>query len=485
MRIERPRDRTDTRGRKWRRVTAATAEGPPSTRARECGRSAQTPFQKRKAPGTPEQFAKILAGVVCRTGRRRFRRRPTRLSITTALAVEPQPSSFRLPSSRAMSLTMRASIHAPQRGARGSRAPRSGSLATPSRKHATCHHAFGESAPLFDAIGDDSTRREGSPRDDPPRLSRRAALSMSASVSLMGLGIATTARCDARPADMHPSARRRSRSRGSPPPSRIPKSRWTPGTSLCVSPPPPPTRARLPDETVSLWLAARADCLASLRRWADAERAYGEAAEALARVVSAQVTTSGTGGRIDSGEASVPMYARLAMAHDGRALAAGAIDDWPLAVEASRRATAAAGLGGMGSGSGSQRMSGERGRAATSPRRRSKPVIKAGAPHRRAARRARRGDGAVGRGRARGGGGDAGPTGHGARAGRGVPAVLGGARGARGGAVGERSKAARRGGGRRCARRRAEPARDPHERREGGGEQSRAGAVRRVRRPDG
>ena len=30
---------------------------------------------------------------------------------------------------------------------------------------------------------------------------------MSASVSLLGLGIATTARCDARPADMHPSAR--------------------------------------------------------------------------------------------------------------------------------------------------------------------------------------------------------------------------------------------------------------------------------------
>ena len=41
-----------------------------------------------------------------------------------------------------------------------------------------------------------------------------------------------------------PPRGRRSRSRGSPPPSRIPKSRWTPGTSLCVSPPPPPTRAR-------------------------------------------------------------------------------------------------------------------------------------------------------------------------------------------------------------------------------------------------
>ena len=36
-----------------------------------------------------------------------------------------------------------------------------------------------------------------------------------------------------------------------------------------------------------------------------------------------------------------------------------------------------------------------------------------------------------------------------------------------------------------CAPDAAEPARDPHERREGGGEQSRAGAVRRVRRPDG
>ena len=51
---------------------------------------------------------------------------------------------------------------------------------------------------------------------------------------------------------------------------------------------------------------------------------------------------------IDSDEASVPMYARLAMAHDGQALAAGAIDDWPAAVEASRRAAAAAGLGGSG-----------------------------------------------------------------------------------------------------------------------------------------
>ena len=41
----------------------------------------------------------------------------------------------------------------------------------------------------------------------PPRLSRSAALSMSASVSLLGLGVATTARCDARPADMDPSAK--------------------------------------------------------------------------------------------------------------------------------------------------------------------------------------------------------------------------------------------------------------------------------------
>ena len=208
---------------------------------------------------------------------------------------------------------------------------------------------------------------------------------MSASVSLLGLGIATTARCDARPADMHPSAREAlslARLATAEPDSEIAVDAWDESVRLAAAA--ADAGAPLPDETVSLWLAARADCLASLRRWADAERAYGEAAEALARVVSAQVTTSGTGGRIDSGEASVPMYARLAMAHDGRALAAGAIDDWPLAVEASRRATAAAGLGGMGSGSGSgsgsQRMSGERGRAVDVPTTAFKAGMRGGAP---------------------------------------------------------------------------------------------------------
>jgi hypothetical protein len=200
---------------------------------------------------------------------------------------------------------------------------------------------------------------------------------MSASVSLLGLGIATTARCDARPADMDPSAREAlslARLATAEPDAEIAVDAWDESVRLAAAA--ADAGAPLPDETVSLWLAARADCLASLRRWADAERAYGEAAEALARVVSAQVTTSGTGGRIDSGEASVPMYARLAMAHDGRALAAGAIDDWPLAVEASRRATAAAGLGGMGS----QRMNGARGRAVDVPTTAFKAGMRGGAP---------------------------------------------------------------------------------------------------------
>ncbi|MGB1871072.1 MAG: hypothetical protein ACPHQ8_00485, partial [Candidatus Puniceispirillaceae bacterium] len=173
------------------------------------------------------------------------------------------------------------------------------------------------SAPLFEAIGDASTP-EGSPRGDPPRLSRRAALSMSASVSLLGLGIATTARCDARPADMEPSAREAlslARLATNEPDAEIAVDAWNEAVRLAAAA--ADAGAPLPDETVGVWLAARADCLASLRRWADAERAYGQAAEALARVVTAQVTKTGTGGRVASDEASVPMYARLAMAHDG------------------------------------------------------------------------------------------------------------------------------------------------------------------------
>ena len=169
-----------------------------------------------------------------------------------------------------MSLAIRASVHAPQRGASGARAPRSGSLgAIPSRKRATCH-AFGMSAPLFEAIGDASTP-EGSPRGDPPRLSRRAALSMSASVSLLGLGVATTARCDARPADMDPSAKEAlslARLAYAEPDAEIAVDAWDEVVRLAAAAADAGTP--LPEETVSLWLAARADCLASLRRWADA-----------------------------------------------------------------------------------------------------------------------------------------------------------------------------------------------------------------------
>ena len=179
---------------------------------------------------------------------------------------------------------------------------------------------------------------------------------MSASVSLVGFGIATTARCDARPADMEPSAREAlslARLATNEPDAEIAVDAWNEAVRLAAAA--ADAGAPLPDETVGVWLAARADCLASLRRWADAERAYGQAAEALARVVTAQVTKTGTGGRVASDEASVPMYARLAMAHDGQALAAGAIGDWSLAVEASRRASAAAGLGGLGSQKSSRR----------------------------------------------------------------------------------------------------------------------------------
>ena len=160
-----------------------------------------------------------------------------------------------------MSLAIRASVHAPQRGASGARAPRSGSLgAIPSRKRATCH-AFGMSAPLFEAIGDASTP-EGSPRGDPPRLSRRAALSMSASVSLLGLGVATTARCDARPADMDPSAKEAlslARLAYAEPDAEIAVDAWDEVVRLAAAAADAGTP--LPEETVSLWLAARANPL--------------------------------------------------------------------------------------------------------------------------------------------------------------------------------------------------------------------------------
>ena len=127
---------------------------------------------------------------------------------------------------------------------------------------------------------------------------------MSASVSLLGLGVATTARCDARPADMDPSAKEAlslARLAYAEPDAEIAVDAWDEVVRLAAAAADAGTP--LPEETVSLWLAARADCLASLRRWADAERAYGDAAEALARVVAAQVTVAGTGGRIDSDEA--------------------------------------------------------------------------------------------------------------------------------------------------------------------------------------
>ena len=105
---------------------------------------------------------------------------------------------------------------------------------------------------------------------------------MSASVSLLGLGLATTARCDARPADMDPSAREAlslARLATNEPDAEIAVDAWDEAVRLAAAA--ADAGAPLPAETVGLWLAARADCLASLRRWADAERAYGEAAEAL------------------------------------------------------------------------------------------------------------------------------------------------------------------------------------------------------------
>ena len=88
-----------------------------------------------------------------------------------------------------------------------------------------------------------------------------------------------------------------------------------------------------PTPTVASWLAARADVLAALRRWPEAERAYADAADAL---VSSGASASSPAGA-----------AALALAYDCRGLALGAAGDWNAAVDASRRALATAGSAGL------------------------------------------------------------------------------------------------------------------------------------------
>ena len=90
------------------------------------------------------------------------------------------------------------------------------------------------------------------------------------------------------------------------------------------------------------WLYSRAECLGALRRWTDAERAYGEAADVLETALE-----STSGKKKDNATALT-----LALAHDGRSLSLGQLDDWPGAVEASRRALAAGGAAGVTEGGG-------------------------------------------------------------------------------------------------------------------------------------
>ena len=85
------------------------------------------------------------------------------------------------------------------------------------------------------------------------------------------------------------------------------------------------------------WLYSRAECLGALRRWTDAERAYGEAADVLETALE-----STSGKKKDNATALT-----LALAHDGQSLTLGQLDDWPGAVEASRRALAAGGAAGV------------------------------------------------------------------------------------------------------------------------------------------
>lgn len=85
------------------------------------------------------------------------------------------------------------------------------------------------------------------------------------------------------------------------------------------------------------WMYSRATCLGGLSRWTDAERAYAEAAD----ILELALESSGPGSRDRAGALT------LALAHDGRSLALGALADWPAAVDASRRALAAGGAAGV------------------------------------------------------------------------------------------------------------------------------------------
>ena len=92
-----------------------------------------------------------------------------------------------------------------------------------------------------------------------------------------------------------------------------------------------------PDALAS-WIAARADCLAALRRWPDAERAYADAASAWSARVEA--TSPAPAAARDA------VALQLALALDNRAFALGALGDWPGALDSSRRALAALGAAG-------------------------------------------------------------------------------------------------------------------------------------------
>ena len=94
---------------------------------------------------------------------------------------------------------------------------------------------------------------------------------------------------------------------------------------------------RLARPTGGNWLYSRATCLGGLSRWTDAERAYAEAAD----VLELALESSAPGKRDRAGALT------LALAHDGRSLALGALSDWPAAVDASRRALAAGGAAGV------------------------------------------------------------------------------------------------------------------------------------------
>ena len=76
------------------------------------------------------------------------------------------------------------------------------------------------------------------------------------------------------------------------------------------------------------WMYSRATCLGGLSRWTDAERAYAEAAD----VLELALESSRPGKRDRAGALT------LALAHDGRSLALGALSDCPAAVDEQTRA---------------------------------------------------------------------------------------------------------------------------------------------------